>query len=863
MKKQKIGYSDLFAGLPAEDVARPCGPAPPDSDLSAREQNAKRTCARKRQLSEELNAKRKQQNTKTKKGNASHIHPSKPRDYRVVKHECGQTSVDFTKELDLCRYDGKVDQNDMDHKGQHHPTKNNQKKHRQSNRWGPTNRTGCHRANRRSGTSIKGRGSGTSNKGRGRRSLGCAIRGGDLRGKADQFKNAPVEQRRVMTQEFKDQNALEVDGRLICRHFLWGKCIKGDECQLEHAQGYNNLFKEVCKFYVQGFCTKGESCPYMHDSFPCKFFHKWGTCSQGPACRFSHTPLTDLTKQLLDEVLKKDYELSVQNRGSGEPENTEENMTPDDTKPDICLHPIRPNFYNSSCPTEPLAETEALMGQTTGLANVAEDAISPPCITAATHPPNLLSHSPSCKELVSYSVEAVLGSQKSQNFPSLFAVPRGQDSGACSSPQTFGDCAPSSGYQNEAPHPSGGRIPLMKRPFHSLFANPVTDNPKQQFPLRTTSELAKTTPHLNESTPTDRFSTTTFGKTATTERRETTERPSLCLSVGPVIKTTPLPPVKAEPVPSEMPSIQPAVCTSYSQHGTQMASTSKRPFQDLFAGLISNDLLQTLTPPKSPDSLPRCERKKSEKSNVAVHINKCPKKVAKPTCRNVSNSFSEMSTDSVYINANLETSRAQAQQQLPDGSSQNASSKSTAADFKTLFLQLSPYCQDGERGDKTQSKSSLGSKNGEQKSTGSVSTKQLKRGEEKGRNGEMKAVELKETGLGDEPVENLLNHRHQLQSSHILSAVKTAEALNRLTHNSLEAEGGSTSMSMCVKHIPVRCPGMHRLPVRPVASKAQPQARTAPEQKCRKKEQRTGNTGGTGLKKLFMTLDPTASPFGK
>ncbi|XP_062304891.1 zinc finger CCCH domain-containing protein 6-like [Osmerus eperlanus] len=35
-----------------------------------------------------------------------------------------------------------------------------------------------------------------------------------------------VERKRVMTQEFKDQNVIEKDGRFICRHFLLGKCIK-------------------------------------------------------------------------------------------------------------------------------------------------------------------------------------------------------------------------------------------------------------------------------------------------------------------------------------------------------------------------------------------------------------------------------------------------------------------------------------------------------------------------------------------------------------------------------------------------------------------------------------------------------------
>lgn len=33
-----------------------------------------------------------------------------------------------------------------------------------------------------------------------------------------------------MTQEFKDWNVLEVNGQLLCRHFLSGTCIKGSEC---------------------------------------------------------------------------------------------------------------------------------------------------------------------------------------------------------------------------------------------------------------------------------------------------------------------------------------------------------------------------------------------------------------------------------------------------------------------------------------------------------------------------------------------------------------------------------------------------------------------------------------------------------
>lgn len=99
-----------------------------------------------------------------------------------------------------------------------------------------------------------------------------------------------------MTQEFKDQNAILVDGRLLCRHFIYGRCVKvdyavtyklsffsflffkknnynahvlfsmqADGCQLEHVEAYNDLIKAACKFYIQGFCTKGAACPYMHN----------------------------------------------------------------------------------------------------------------------------------------------------------------------------------------------------------------------------------------------------------------------------------------------------------------------------------------------------------------------------------------------------------------------------------------------------------------------------------------------------------------------------------------------------------------------------------------------------------------------
>eukprot|EP00064_Thunnus_orientalis_P003753 superscaffoldBa00000319_g3764 len=48
--------------------------------------------------------------------------------------------------------------------------------------------------------------------------------------------NVQVNRTRFMSQEFKDQNALMVDGRLLCRHFLWGSPEKvNDESSTEHV----------------------------------------------------------------------------------------------------------------------------------------------------------------------------------------------------------------------------------------------------------------------------------------------------------------------------------------------------------------------------------------------------------------------------------------------------------------------------------------------------------------------------------------------------------------------------------------------------------------------------------------------------
>ncbi|CAI5679039.1 unnamed protein product [Oreochromis niloticus] len=237
---------------------------------------------------------------------------------------------------------------------------------------------------------------------------------------------------RFMSQEFKDQNALSVDGRLLCRHFLYGRCIKAESCQLEHIQGYNDLIKEVCKFYIQGFCTKGESCPYMHKSFPCKFFHRKGKCYQGEDCRFSHEPLTDVTGKLLDELLKRQRDLSelakkAEQEPLGEPESKEEaGVTETNGTPNVLMDPLRPNFYHSS-DADAATEGEPSVHQIEEMATFTDEAVLQRAAdTARPHSPS--STSSNRPEPVCYSVEAMLGPQLFRSFPIFYNTPESKES---------------------------------------------------------------------------------------------------------------------------------------------------------------------------------------------------------------------------------------------------------------------------------------------------------------------------------------------------------------------------------------------------------------------------------------------------
>jgi len=76
--------------------------------------------------------------------------------------------------------------------------------------------------------------------------------------------------------------------------------LQGPDCPFNHdIQPARRL--ELCKYYVQSYCRR-DGCVFMHEEFPCKYYHTGSTCYQGDNCKFSHDPLTEEMDIALENV---------------------------------------------------------------------------------------------------------------------------------------------------------------------------------------------------------------------------------------------------------------------------------------------------------------------------------------------------------------------------------------------------------------------------------------------------------------------------------------------------------------------------------------------------------------------------------
>ncbi|EQC42870.1 hypothetical protein SDRG_00589 [Saprolegnia diclina VS20] len=78
-------------------------------------------------------------------------------------------------------------------------------------------------------------------------------------------------------------------GTVVCRHWLRGLCMKGDNCEFLHQYDMSKM--PECRWGME--CQVPE-CPFRHvpdeDRMECAFY-KQGFCSHGSACRYRHVKL--------------------------------------------------------------------------------------------------------------------------------------------------------------------------------------------------------------------------------------------------------------------------------------------------------------------------------------------------------------------------------------------------------------------------------------------------------------------------------------------------------------------------------------------------------------------------------------------
>ncbi|XP_048348823.1 zinc finger CCCH domain-containing protein 4 [Sphaerodactylus townsendi] len=150
----------------------------------------------------------------------------------------------------------------------------------------------------------------------------------------------------------KSHQPSDKKGKVICKYFVEGRCTWGEHCNFSHDIELPKK-RELCKFYITGYCARAENCPYMHGDFPCKLFHTTGNCINGGDCMFSHEPLTDETRELLEKMLADDAEAGAEDEKEVE-ELKKQGINPlPKPPPGVGLLPTPPRPPGPPAPTSP------------------------------------------------------------------------------------------------------------------------------------------------------------------------------------------------------------------------------------------------------------------------------------------------------------------------------------------------------------------------------------------------------------------------------------------------------------------------------------------------------------------------------
>ncbi|XP_062995733.1 zinc finger CCCH domain-containing protein 4 isoform X1 [Elgaria multicarinata webbii] len=208
------------------------------------------------------------------------------------------------------------------------------------------------------GRGSRGRGGKGMGRGRGHRGRGGGMgKGGGMNEEDDYYDNdmgdgggGSGNYRR--NDHDKSHQQSDKKGKVICKYFVEGRCTWGEHCNFSHDIELPKK-RELCKFYITGYCARAENCPYMHGDFPCKLFHTTGNCINGDDCMFSHEPLTDETRELLDKMLADDAEAGAEDEKEVE-ELKKQGINPlPKPPPGVGLLPTPPRPPGPPAPTSP------------------------------------------------------------------------------------------------------------------------------------------------------------------------------------------------------------------------------------------------------------------------------------------------------------------------------------------------------------------------------------------------------------------------------------------------------------------------------------------------------------------------------